>query len=463
MLTPRARLPIHAHMRGVVASRARVAVACAAAAVVAAAGALASAASASTPEHNPQGRVLGVVHAGVRTPSSSAARRLGPLTAEAPLTYHGGPVVHNGHAYAIFWEPPGYSFPSDYKAAVARYFSGVATDSGRHTNVYSVNGQYTDSVGAAAYNVAYRGALTDTAGLPTSDCSDPLTPVCLSDARLTDELSSFIAAHGLPRGLGNQYFLFTPPGVGSCYPDGSGWECAFDVWCAYHSWLGSGSGTTLYAVHPFAAGDQSCDTGQSPNHTSADPTLNLVSHEHNEMITDPVGDGWYDQDGNENGDKCAWTWGTLFGSVDGAYNQLIAGTPYLLQQEWSNHDGGCVTSYGTNLRPVALFQRVGTAVAKSPVHFTATSSHDPDGSIASYSWRFGDGTRGRGAAPVHTYAVRGTYRVRLTVTDNEGGTATRTLGIVVQRRPVHRPARRKKHHHRHRKHHRRSAASSLYG
>ena len=115
---------------------------------------------------------------------------------------------------------------------------------------------------------------------------------------------------------------------------------------------------------------------------------------------------------------------------------------------------------------MALFQRVGAAIAKSQVHFTATPSHDPDGSIVSYSWRFGDGTTGKGAAPAHTYAVRGTYRVRLTVTDNEGGTATRTLGIVIQPRPVHRPAHKKKHHRRHhrrRKHHRPSAASSRYG
>jgi chitodextrinase len=448
-------------MRGVIASRSRwtCLAACAAALL-----ALAPVAVASSPGQNPRGRVLGVVHAGARAPSSSAARRLGPLTAEAPLTYHGGPVVHNGHVYAIFWEPPGYSFPSDYKAAVARYFSGVAADSGKHTNVYSVDRQYGDSVGAAAYNVTFSGAYTDTAGLPSSDCSDPATSLCLSDPALTDELSSFVAAHGLPGGLANQYFLFTPPGVGSCYDDGTGPQCAFDVWCAYHSWLGSGSGATLYAIHPFVAGDQSCDAGESPNHSSADPTLNLVSHEHNEMITDPVGDGWYDQDGNENGDKCAWTWGALFGAVDAAYNQVIAGTPYLLQQEWSNQDGGCVTSYGTNQMPIALFQRVGTAVARSPVHFTAATSHDPDGRIVSYSWRFGDGTTGTGVSPAHTYARRGTYRVQLTVTDDQGGTATRTLGVVVQPRPnPHpRPARRKKHRRKHH-HHRPSAALSVYG
>ena len=69
-------------------------------------------------------------------------------------------------------------------------------------------------------------------------------------------------------------------------------------------------------------------------------------------------------------------------------------------------------------------------------------------------------------APAHTYAARGTYQVQLKVTDDEGGTATRTLGIVVQPRPSHRrPAHKKKHRRKHRrkKHHRPSAASSLYG
>ena len=193
--------------------------------------ALAPAASAS-PEHNPRGRVLGVVHAGVRAPSSSAARRAAPLTAEAPLAYHGGPVVHNGHVYAIFWEPPGYSFPSDYKAAVAKYFSGVAADSGRHTNVYSVSRQYGDSAGAAGYNVTFSGAYTDTNAYPASACTNPHPleagaplqeghSVCLTDGQIRSQLQTFIAQHGLPAGMGTIYYVLTPPGVAACL-DGGG-------------------------------------------------------------------------------------------------------------------------------------------------------------------------------------------------------------------------------------------------
>jgi PKD repeat protein len=52
------------------------------------------------------------------------------------------------------------------------------------------------------------------------------------------------------------------------------------------------------------------------------------------------------------------------------------------------------------------------------VHFDASASSDPDGSIASFSWSFGDGQTGTGQKPDHVYATAGTFTVTLTVTDN---------------------------------------------
>src|SRR2546428_5043267 len=58
-------------------------------------------------------------------------------------------------------------------------------------------------------------------------------------------------------------------------------------------------------------------------------------------------------------------------------------------------------------------------------NFTSTSS-DPDGSIASYSWTFGDGGTATAQNPSHSYAAGGSYTVTLRVTDNQGAMSAPT-------------------------------------
>lgn len=55
-----------------------------------------------------------------------------------------------------------------------------------------------------------------------------------------------------------------------------------------------------------------------------------------------------------------------------------------------------------------------------PVQFDGTDSHDPDGTIVSQSWAFGDGTPAvtTSLTPKHKYRNTGTYTTELTVTDN---------------------------------------------
>ena len=71
--------------------------------------------------------------------------------------------------------------------------------------------------------------------------------------------------------------------------------------------------------------------------------------------------------------------------------------------------------------------------AGDEVDFDATASYDPNGTISSFAWDFGDGESGSGVKVSHTYAVEGSYVVALTVTDNEGMTATVHHGITVQK------------------------------
>ncbi len=82
-----------------------------------------------------------------------------------------------------------------------------------------------------------------------------------------------------------------------------------------------------------------------------------------------------------------------------------------------------VLSVGALQPPVASFT---VAVNDLVGSFDASASNDPDGSIVSYSWDFGDGGSAAGRTAGHTYAGPGSYTVRLTVTDNDGATATTT-------------------------------------
>ena len=64
-------------------------------------------------------------------------------------------------------------------------------------------------------------------------------------------------------------------------------------------------------------------------------------------------------------------------------------------------------------------------------HVDAHASSDPDGTIASYAWTFGDGDNGTGIEDDHTYDDPGTYQIRLTVTDNDGESASRSESVTV--------------------------------
>ena len=54
------------------------------------------------------------------------------------------------------------------------------------------------------------------------------------------------------------------------------------------------------------------------------------------------------------------------------------------------------------------------------VDFDGSESGDPQGETLTYSWTFGDGSKGTGENPAHVYAATGLYTVSLTVTDTSG-------------------------------------------
>ena len=77
----------------------------------------------------------------------------------------------------------------------------------------------------------------------------------------------------------------------------------------------------------------------------------------------------------------------------------------------------------TNLSPVASFT---VACDLLDCAADASASSDPDGTVASYAWNFGDGTTASGQTASHSYETEGSRTITLTVTDDAGATNTTT-------------------------------------
>lgn len=86
--------------------------------------------------------------------------------------------------------------------------------------------------------------------------------------------------------------------------------------------------------------------------------------------------------------------------------------------------------------PVASFAENATTVLTGEViQFDASESYDPDGTIVSYLWDFGDGTNGSGVTVGHSYADNGAYPVTLTVKDDDNLTGSHTEIKTIENRP----------------------------
>ena len=91
-----------------------------------------------------------------------------------------------------------------------------------------------------------------------------------------------------------------------------------------------------------------------------------------------------------------------------------------------------------NVSPIAIFTESADIVyVNDPITFNAADSYDPNGTIVSYSWDFGDGTIATGVEVNHTFEDDDIYTVTLTVTDNDDATGSATATInVMNRLPI---------------------------
>jgi PKD repeat protein len=89
------------------------------------------------------------------------------------------------------------------------------------------------------------------------------------------------------------------------------------------------------------------------------------------------------------------------------------------------------TIVSSNLSPIADANGPYSGTVDNSISFTGEGTSDPDGTIASYLWSFGDGTTSTSANPTHIFSAEGTYTVVLSVADNLGATGMDTTSVTV--------------------------------
>ena len=210
---------------------------------------------------------------------------------------------------------------SAYESSINQFFTDVATASGATDNVYSVPTQYYQQTPATpiTYATTFGGSYVDGNSYPAFGCNDGQDTFCVTDSQIQTELKKAIAANHWPTASTDLFFIFTPANVGVCLSAGSAGDsnpCTTNVFCAYHKWTAQ---NVPYAVEPDAAAvaGGACDNGlETPVGNGADDTINTISHEQIEAITDPLGTAWTADPwptGPEIGDLCAYDFGTPLG------------------------------------------------------------------------------------------------------------------------------------------------------
>jgi hypothetical protein len=250
-------------------------------------------------------------------PARHASRTRGRVS---QLLYHGGPVqTAPANIYPIFW---GAAWSGSLYSSTENGLADTKTPSfygGLGGSSYaSTNTEYTDGSGSHVSSGA--GAILNPAANDTSAAP--------SNAPSTGQVLAEVAKE------------YPTPTPGAYYPVYSDQPRGSANYCAWHS-SGTitppGSHTPIEVQFAFffsLDGDPGC----SPSYPNVSSQLialgNVSGHEWSEMETDPQLNAWYDQQGNENADKCAWQFqGT---------QHFTNGTTWTIQGNWSNKASTCI-------------------------------------------------------------------------------------------------------------------------
>jgi hypothetical protein len=247
-----------------------------------------------------------------------------------PIAYHGGPVIQGTfNIYYIWYGNWSSNTALDILPDLASNIGG--------SPYYNINTTYGDTTGVKVANsVKFAGSFVDSYSRGKN----------ISDGDVKTIVSDAINGAKLPSDTNGIYYVLSSSDVNET----SGFCMDY---CGFHKHATIGTSNIRYA---FVGNPDRCpamcelkNTTVSPNNNpGADAMASTIAGELNRAATDPDGNAWYfDADGFENTDQCAWTYGSTVKQPNGSAANVTLGTRnYLLQRNWLNVGcGKCAISY----------------------------------------------------------------------------------------------------------------------
>jgi len=227
------------------------------------------------------------------------------------MSWHNGAIMTDSTVETIYWGTSwsNSSFVGDKITGLDSFYTGFA-----NSNYAATSNEYTGTNGQVGSSVTYGGHHIDTS--PASGGN--------STSTILAEVCKVI-----PSPVANGYY--------AVHVDVKRGNAGY---CAYHSYGSCGGVPVQFAFFWNLDGDSGCDPNDNSGlHSQGLSALaNVSGHELSEARTDPRNGGWYDASGNENGDKCAWTFNLPLVSFSD-------GSQWKIQGEWSNAAFNSNTGY----------------------------------------------------------------------------------------------------------------------
>jgi hypothetical protein len=254
-------------------------------------------------------------------PHEGGAPTAGSTGVQTPnITYRGGPVMGTPNVYLIWygnWNRTNGSDTLEGQTIVNDFLYGLSG-----SPYYVTNASY--STPSGLFNV--KGASTDSYSQGST----------LSDRKVANIVANAINSGALPKDGNGIYFVLSSSDVAET----SGFCSRY---CGWHTYGTLGGTNIKYA---FVGNSNRClnacaaQTSGPNGNAGVDGMVSVIAHELEEANTDPNLNAWYDANGAEDADKCAWTFGqNLSQTSSGAYYNMtlpglsVSSRPFLIQRE----------------------------------------------------------------------------------------------------------------------------------